>query len=102
MNANIRRNPSGKYFVSLGTVIEVAELSKSNSVVGVLDLETINIAILSDGTIYSNPKFFRTLEEKLVKPQQTMSRRTIGGANWYKAKRKVARIHERITNARNI
>ena len=30
-----------------------------------------------------------------------MSRRTIGGANWYKAKVKVARIHEKIVNARN-
>jgi putative transposase len=29
-----------------------------------------------------------------------MSGRTIGGANWYKAKIKVARIHERIANAR--
>lgn len=99
LNATIRRNPSGKYFVSLGTEIEVAELSKSNSVVGV-DLGIKDFAILSDGTIYSNPKFFRTLEEKLAKAQQTMSRRTIGGANWYKAKRKVACIHERIANAR--
>ena len=51
--------------------------------------------------LYSNPKFFRTLEEKLAKAQRIMSRRTIGGANWYKAKIKVARIHEKITNARN-
>jgi putative transposase len=29
-----------------------------------------------------------------------MSRRTIGGENWYKAKIKVARIHEKIANAR--
>ena len=29
-----------------------------------------------------------------------MSRRTIGGSNWYKAKIKVARIHEKIANAR--
>ena len=29
-----------------------------------------------------------------------MSRRTVGGANWYKAKIKVARIHEKIANAR--
>ncbi|WP_318506481.1 IS200/IS605 family element RNA-guided endonuclease TnpB [Bacillus sp. T3] len=99
LNATIRCNPSGKYFVSLGTEIEVAELSKSNSVIGV-DLGIKDFAILSDGTIYSNPKFFRTLEEKLAKAQQTMSRRTIGGANWYKAKRKVACIHERIANAR--
>ena len=63
-----------------------------------LDLK--DFAILSDGTIYSNPKFFRTLEEKLAKAQRMMSRRTIGGANWYKAKIKVARIHEKIANAR--
>ncbi len=48
----------------------------------------------------SNPKFFRTLEEKLVKAQRIMSRRTVGGANWHKAKIKVARIHEKIVNAR--
>ncbi|SDM29322.1 transposase, IS605 OrfB family, central region, partial [Bacillus sp. OK048] len=99
LNATIRRNPSGKYFVSLGTEIDVAELPKTNAVVGI-DVGIKDLAILSDGTIYSNPKFFRTLEEKLVKAQQVMSRRTIGGANWYKAKRKVAGIHERITNAR--
>ena len=44
--------------------------------------------------------FFRTLEEKLAKAQRIMSRRTVGGSNWYKAKIKVARIHEKIANAR--
>ena len=29
-----------------------------------------------------------------------MNQQTIGGANWYKAKIKVARIHEKITNVR--
>ncbi len=29
-----------------------------------------------------------------------MSRRTVGGANWHKAKIKVGRIHEKMTNAR--
>ena len=99
INATIRRNPSGKYFISLGTEIEVAELPKTGSAVGV-DVGLKDFAILSDGTIYSNPKFFRTLEDKLAKAQRMMSRRTIGGANWYKAKRKVARIHEKIANAR--
>ena len=60
-----------------------------------------DFAILSDGKTYSNLKFFRRLEEKLAKAQRIMSRRTVGGANWYKAKIKVARIHEKIANARN-
>ncbi|MEH7125543.1 IS200/IS605 family element RNA-guided endonuclease TnpB [Bacillus sp. JJ1773] len=99
ISVTIRRNLSGKFFVSLATETEVTELPKTNSAIGI-DIGIKDFAILSNGTIYPNPQFFRTLEEKLAKAQQIMSRRTIGGANWYKAKSKVARIHEKITNTR--
>ncbi len=49
LNATIRRNPSGKYFVSLGTETEVAELPKTNSAIGI-DVGLKDFAILSDGT----------------------------------------------------
>ena len=100
LSATVRRNPSGKYFASIATEAEVVELPKTNSAIGI-DVGLKDFAILSNGTTYSNPKFFRTLEEKLAKAQRIMSRRTVGGTNWYKAKIKVARIHEKITNARN-
>jgi putative transposase len=99
ISATIRRNPTGKYYVSLATESEVIEFSKTNSVIGI-DVGLKDLAVLSDGTIYSNPKFFRSLEEKLVHTQKVMSRRTEGGRNWDKARRKVARIHEKIANAR--
>ncbi|MEK5176785.1 IS200/IS605 family element RNA-guided endonuclease TnpB [Heyndrickxia sp. FSL W8-0496] len=99
LGATIKINPSGCYFVSLYTESEVKELPKTNSAVGI-DLGLKDFAILSDGTIYSNPKIYRSLEKKLVHAQKVLSRRTIGGANWLKAKRKVARIHEKIANAR--
>lgn len=56
---------------------------------------------MSNGTRYSNPKFSTNLEEKLAKAQRIMSRRKVGSSNWHKSKVKVARIHEKITNARN-
>lgn len=99
MSATIRRNPSGKYFVAIATETEVKALPKTNSTIGI-DLGIAVLATLSDGTVYSNPKFFYALEGKLAKAQRIMSRRTIGGANWYKSKIKVARIHEKIANAR--
>ena len=99
ISATIRRNSSGKYFVSLATQSEVKEWPKTNSAIGI-DVGLKDFAILSNGTIYSNPKFFRSLEEKLVHAQKVMSRRTIGCENWFIAKRKVARIHEKIANAR--
>src|SRR5699024_9478910 len=100
LNATIRRNPSGKYFISIGVEVEVSELPKTNSSIGI-DVGLKDFAILSDGTTYSNPKFLRKLEEKLAKAQRILSRRKVGGSNWYKAKIKVARIHEKIANARN-
>lgn len=100
LNATIRRNPSGKYFVSILVETEIQELPKTDSVVGI-DVGLKDFAILSDGTIYSNPKFFRRLEVKLAKEQRILSRREIGSSNWNKQRIKVARIHEKITNARN-
>jgi putative transposase len=99
LSATVRRNPSGKYFVSILVETEVQEFPKTNSAIGV-DLGLKSFAILSNGTTYSNPKFFRTLEEKLAKAQRILSRRTKGGSNWNKQRIKVARIHEKITNAR--
>lgn len=100
LNATIRHNPSGKYFVSILVETEVQRLPKTNSTVGI-DVGLKDFAILSDGMIYSNPKFFRRLEEKLAKAQRILSRRKKGSSNWNKQRIKVARIHEKISNARN-
>lgn len=99
LNATIRRNPSGKYFVSILVETEVQELSKTGASVGV-DVGLKDFAILSTGEVFSNPKWLRTLEKKLADAQRIMSKRTKGGSNWDKQRIKVARIHERITNAR--
>ncbi|ETT85971.1 IS200/IS605 family element RNA-guided endonuclease TnpB [Bacillus mycoides] len=99
VNATIRRNPSGSHFVSILTETEVQSLEKTGSSVGI-DVGLKNFAVLSDGTTYKNPKFFRTLEEKLAKAQCILSRRTKGSSNWNKQRVKVARIHEHIANAR--
>ncbi|MES9694719.1 RNA-guided endonuclease TnpB family protein [Bacillus toyonensis] len=59
-----------------------------------------DFAILSDGKPYKNPKFFRSLEDKLAKAQRVLSRRMKGSSCWNKQQVKVARIHEYISNAR--
>ncbi|WP_144551681.1 IS200/IS605 family element RNA-guided endonuclease TnpB [Bacillus mycoides] len=109
LNATIRRNPSGKYFVSILVETDVQELPKTGSSVGV-DVGLKDFAILSTGEVFSNPKWFRKLEEKLTKVQRVLSRRQElavkrkckldEAKNYQKQKRKVARIHEKIMNAR--
>ncbi len=99
LNVTIRRNPSGKYFVSILVETEIQALPKTNMSVGI-DVGLKDFAIFSNGTIYDNPTFFRSLEKKLAKAQKTLARRKKGSSNWHKQRIKVARIHEKISNIR--
>ncbi|PGA60238.1 IS200/IS605 family element RNA-guided endonuclease TnpB [Bacillus pseudomycoides] len=99
LHATIRRNPSGRYFVSVLVETSVQEIPKTESTCGI-DVGLKDFAILSDGTTYKNPKFFRILEEKLARAQRILSRRLKGSSNWNKQRVKIARIHEHIANAR--
>ena len=99
LNATVRRNPSGKYFVSLLVETDVQPLPKTNKEVGI-DVGLKDFAILSNGEVFENPKFLRNMEQKLIREQRILSRRVKGSSNWNKQRVKVARIHERIANAR--
>ena len=73
VNATVRRNTSGRYFVSLLVETEVQELPKTHSYIGI-GVGLKDFAILSDGTHYENPKFLRSLEGKLAKAPRVLSR----------------------------
>ncbi|SDW76984.1 putative transposase [Marininema mesophilum] len=102
LSATVRRNPVGKYFVSVLCEIHqcpYVPVDKEKAV-GV-DLGLKNFAILTDGTKIKPSRYFRQYEKKVAKAQRIMSRRTQGGSNWHKARIKVARLHEKIVNARH-
>ena len=109
LSATIRRNATRKYFISILTETEVDELPKTKSVVGI-DVGLKDFAILSDGTVHKNPRFLRSLERKLETEQRKLSRRyeqakkdgkpLNEAKNYQKQKVNVARIHEKIKNAR--
>ncbi len=90
---------SGRYHASF--VVEVAHqpLPAVQREVGI-DLGLHVLAALSDGTTIANPRWLRQAELRLRRAQRTLSRRREGSANWYKAKRRVARLHAHVTDAR--
>ncbi|WP_028776918.1 IS200/IS605 family element RNA-guided endonuclease TnpB [Shimazuella kribbensis] len=101
LSATIRRTPSGKYVVSIlcdGCFCRHVPARKD--AVGI-DLGLNDFAILTDGTKVKPNRFFRHYEKKLAKAQQILSRRTKDGSNWKKARIQVAKIHEKIVNARH-
>ncbi|USK58259.1 IS200/IS605 family element RNA-guided endonuclease TnpB [Peribacillus asahii] len=99
MNATVRRTPSGKYFISILCEVKKEPTQLSMFETGI-DVGLKNFATLSDGTMIPNPKHFYRLEETLKKEQRILSRRIVGSQNWYKQKKKVAKVHEKIANAR--
>lgn len=91
LNATVKWSPFGEYFVSLLVEIEVQEFLKTYSSIRI-NLELEDFAILLDRKIYKNPKFFRSLEEKLTKVQRILSRKTRGSSRWNKQRVMVASI----------
>ena len=99
-SATISQTPSGKYYCSV--LVEQEDykpLAETGCNVGI-DLGIKDFAITSDGDKISNPKYLAKSEKKLVKLQRQLSRKSSGSNNRNKARIKVARAWDKITNQR--
>lgn len=100
LSATVSQNPSGKYFVSLCcTDIEAVSIPKTGAVVGI-DLGIKSYAVTSGGTEFANPKYLHKSEAKLVKLQRELSRKQKGSKRYEKARIRLARMHEHVSNQR--
>lgn len=100
LNAIITQEPSGKFFVSLCcTDIEEKPLHSTNEQIG-LDLGLKNYCITSNGDKYHNPAYFQKSLNKLARLQRELSRKSSFGSNHERARIKVARQYEKISNQR--
>ena len=98
-SATISKTPSNQYYISILVDTENIKLPKSNNKIGV-DLGLKEFAICSNGDRFDNPKNLRKSEKKLAKLQKELSRKVKGSNNRYKARLKVAKLHQRIANQR--
>ena len=100
LNATVSQEPSGKYYVSLCCAdVEIESLEKIGSVIG-LDLGIKEFCITSNGEMISNPKYLKKSLDKLAKLQRELSRKPKGSSNRNKARIKVARQFEKVSNQR--
>jgi putative transposase len=99
----ISKTPTGKYFVSI-LVDEKSEKSerlpiKKEKTLGI-DLGISTFATFSNGEKVANPKFLTKKLKKLRRVSRQHSKKKKGSNNRSKAKVKLAKIHEKVTNAR--
>lgn len=105
----ITRKPSGSYIGVLLVKSENQTLTKTGKQVGI-DLGITDLAIISDGTKYKTRKLHLEYKSKLNYWQKRMSRRRLQAQergiplaeakNYQKARKQVAKIHEKIANIR--
>lgn len=99
----ISKTSTGKYFTYI-LVDNKKELTKKPKIeytttIGI-DLGITNFAILSTGEKIGNPKYLRNSIEKLKVLQRRLSKKIKGSNNRNKARLRIARQHEKITNKR--
>src|SRR5690606_34451978 len=96
----LSKTPTGKYFVCILSIEEYQPKEKTGAVCGI-DLGLKDFAITSDGVKFKNHKYTKQYEKKLAKGQKHLSRKTKGSNSFERQRRKIARLHEKITNSRN-
>lgn len=99
-SATISQTPSGKYYISILVEQEDKEkLPFTENQIGI-DLGIKEFAITSNGEMIANPKYLRKTEKKIQKLQRNLSRCQKGSQNREKARIKLAKAYEKITNQR--
>lgn len=97
----ISKNPSGQYFAAILTEQEgeYPTPSSEGNAIGV-DLGITDFAITSTGSKYPNPRHIKKHECNLKRKQRKLSRKVKGSNSRHKARKLVARVHQRISNSR--
>lgn len=100
MSITISKNTIDQYFCSINFEYEKQIIKKDNPTVGI-DLGVKELAVLSDGLVFENPKFYSENQAKLRISQKHLSRKQKGSNRWNKQRKKVAKIHLNISNSRD-
>lgn len=102
-SVTVSRTPTGKYYVSILFEYETVVNSKDiENAIG-LDFSMQNLFVSSEDEIQPDSNFlhyYRRSLEKLAKEQRILSHRKKGSKRYYKQRKKVAILHEKIANQR--
>jgi putative transposase len=95
----VKLSPSGRWTVSMLVEVDIQPLPKVENQVGI-DLGITSLMALSTGEKIANPKGFKAKRGKLRRAQKALSRKVKGSNNRHKARLKVAKVYEEISDTR--
>jgi putative transposase len=95
----LKREPSGKWFATF-TSEEPATFRSNQGVKVGIDMGLSKLAVVSDGSIITNPRHIKKHERKIALLGRRLSKKKKGSCNRYNAKVKLARAYEKLANSR--
>jgi len=95
----IERTSSGKFYASILVETSIEPMAKRMNTIGI-DLGIKTFAVNSNGDEISSPKALLKHEQRLVFLQRALARKEKCSNNYYKNKRQIALLHEKIANVR--
>lgn len=99
-SVTVRLHPSGRWHISIRfDDLTIKPLPANDNAVGI-DLGVTSLIATSNGEKVTNPKQFKRHYRRLRLAQKALSRKQKGSKNRDKARRKVARIHLKISDSR--
>lgn len=101
-SATLSKTKSGKFYLSVLVSMneeEFKQFSHTNNRVGI-DLGVKDFVITSDGEVFENKHFFKESENRIKKLQRQLSKKVKGSNNRDKARTKIAKEFEHLTNQR--
>lgn len=101
-SVTVSKTKTNKYFVSILTEQQPAIIEKDitqEKVLGI-DMSFKELAVYSDGTKTKYPMYYRKSQKELAHMQRNFSRTKVGSKRHEKARLKVAKVYEKISNQR--
>ncbi|AJE23384.1 RNA-guided endonuclease InsQ/TnpB family protein [Azotobacter chroococcum] len=95
----ISRDSAGRYFVSCLCEFEPETLPVVPKTLGI-DLGLKDLFVTSEGERFGNPRHSAKYASRLALAQRRLSKKQLGSKNRARARRKVARIHAKISDCR--
>ena len=100
INTTISECSSGKYYVNV--LVEVSHIVPKiipKRIVGI-DLGIKDVVITSDGEKIKNERIIEKYEKRIKRKQRELARREKGSSNYYKTKKRIAILFQKLKNAR--
>ena len=99
-SATVTRTASGRYYISLQVEEEFETLPNGGGMLGI-DAGLTDLYTDSDNNKIINPKTLTKHEKRIRRLQRSLSRKEKGSKNREKARKRLAREHEKVADIRN-